>query len=152
MPKPCCLDIFHNHIHNDEIYENLSCLVLTSAPVNLENRIIHILNRIGFPAHIKGFHYTLNAIAVAVESREGVGMVTKVLYPRIAKTFKTTPSRVERAIRHAIEVAWERGDPETLQNIFGHTICNKRGKPTNSEFIAMVSARLRMQLNEKKEQ
>jgi two-component system response regulator (stage 0 sporulation protein A) len=88
------------------------------------------------------------AVVFATESREGIGMVTKVMYPRIAKTFKTTPSRVERAIRHAIEVAWERSDTETWQNIFGLNISKERGRPSNSEFIAMISEQFRIQSEE----
>lgn len=94
------------------------------------------------PAHIKGYQYLREAIIIAVNDIEVINAVTKVLYPAVAKRFGTTPSRVERAIRHAIEVAWDRGDLETLQKYFGYTVSNAKGKPTNSEFIAMIADRL----------
>ena len=94
------------------------------------------------PAHIKGYQYLREAIMIAVDDMDVINAVTKVLYPEVAKRFSTTPSRVERAIRHAIEVAWDRGDLETLQKYFGYTVSNAKGKPTNSEFIAMIADRL----------
>ena len=94
------------------------------------------------PAHIKGYQYLREAIMIAVDDMDVINAVTKVLYPEVAKRFSTTPSRVERAIRHAIEVAWDRGDLETLQQYFGFTVSNAKGKPTNSEFIAMIADRL----------
>ena len=94
------------------------------------------------PAHIKGYQYLREAIMIAVDDMDVINAVTKVLYPEVAKRFNTTPSRVERAIRHAIEVAWDRGDLETLQKYFGYTVSNAKGKPTNSEFIAMIADRL----------
>lgn len=114
--------------------------------MDLENRITDIIHEIGVPAHIKGYQYLRQAIMVAVLEREAIGAITKILYPRVARHFGTTPSRVERAIRHAIEVAWDRGDLETLQSFFGYTVSNTKGKPTNSEFIAMISDRLQLQL------
>lgn len=101
---------------------------------------------IGVPAHIKGYQYLREAIILAVNDGEIMNSVTKLLYPTVAKTFKTTPSRVERAIRHAIEVAWDRGDVDVLNSYFGYTIQNSRGKPTNSEFIAMISDKLKLNL------
>ena len=101
-----------------------------------------IIHEIGVPAHIKGYQYLREAIIIAVNDIEVINAVTKVLYPAVAKRFSTTPSRVERAIRHAIEVAWDRGDLETLQKYFGYTVSNAKGKPTNSEFIAMIADRL----------
>lgn len=98
------------------------------------------------PAHIKGYQYLREAIILAVNDDEIMNSVTKLLYPTVAKTFKTTPSRVERAIRHAIEVAWDRGDVDVLNSYFGYTIQNSRGKPTNSEFIAMISDKLKLNL------
>ena len=98
-----------------------------------------VIHQVGVPAHIKGYQYLREAIMMAVEDIESVSAITKVLYPSIAKKFKTTSSRVERAIRHAIEVAWDRGDIETLQKFFGYTVSNIKGKPTNSEFIAMIA-------------
>ncbi len=113
---------------------------------DLEKRITEILRQIGVPAHIKGYHYLRCAIALAVDDPEIIGAVTKQLYPTVAKRFATTPSRVERAIRHAIEVAWDRGDVDVLNSYFGYTIHNTKGKPTNSEFVAMISDRLRLDL------
>ena len=98
----------------------------------------------GVPAHIKGYQYVREAIIIAVQDMDVINAVTKVLYPEVAKRFHTTPSRVERAIRHAIEVAWDRGDVDTLNSYFGYTIHNLRGKPTNSEFIAMIADKMRL--------
>ena len=111
----------------------------------LENLVTSIIHEVGVPAHIKGYQYVREAIMIAVEDMDVINSVTKVLYPEVAKRFGTTPSRVERAIRHAIEVAWDRGDLETLQHFFGYTVSNSKGKPTNSEFIAMISDRVRLQ-------
>ena len=104
------------------------------------------MHQIGVPAHIRGYQYLREAIILSVKNDEMISSVTKVLYPTVAKTFKTTPSRVERAIRHAIEVAWDRGDVDVLSSYFGYTIQNERGKPTNSEFIAMISDNLKLQM------
>ena len=104
-------------------------------------RVTEVIHQVGVPAHIKGYQYLREAIMMAVEDIESVSAITKVLYPSIAKKFKTTSSRVERAIRHAIEVAWDRGDIETLQNYFGYTVSGVKGKPTNSEFISMIADR-----------
>jgi len=112
----------------------------------LEVRVTEIIHQVGVPAHIKGYQYLRVAIMMAVKDMEAVSAITKVLYPSIAKKFKTTSSRVERAIRHAIEVAWDRGDIETLQNYFGYTVSGVKGKPTNSEFISMIADRLRLQM------
>jgi len=108
----------------------------------LKNTVTAVIHEIGVPAHIKGYQYLREAIMIAVNDMEVINAVTKVLYPAVAKRFGTTPSRVERAIRHAIEVAWDRGDLETLQKYFGYTVSNTKGKPTNSEFIAMIADRL----------
>lgn len=115
------------------------------AEVSLEAKITEILHEIGVPAHIKGYQYLRTAIIDVVNNIELLGAITKELYPNIAKQYSTTPSRVERAIRHAIEVAWTRGKIETINNIFGYTIHNNKGKPTNSEFIAMISDKLRLE-------
>lgn len=112
----------------------------------LEVRVTEVIHQVGVPAHIKGYQYLRVAIMMAVEDMESVSAITKVLYPSIAKKFKTTSSRVERAIRHAIEVAWDRGDIETLQSFFGYTVSGVKGKPTNSEFISMIADRLRLQM------
>lgn len=111
---------------------------------NLENDVTQILHEIGVPAHIKGYQYLRDAITISVEDQEMLTSVTKVLYPSIAKKHQTTPSRVERAIRHAIEVAWSRGSMDTINAIFGYTVSNGKGKPTNSEFIALLSDKIRL--------
>ena len=112
----------------------------------LELIITDIIHQIGIPAHIKGYHYLREAIMLSVKDTDIINSVTKALYPMIAKKHKTTSSRVERAIRHAIEVAWDRGDIDVLNAYFGYTVQNDRGKPTNSEFIAMISDKIRLQI------
>lgn len=119
------------------------------SPINsasIEVRVTEILHEIGVPAHIKGYNYLRDSIIMSIERPEIINAVTKQLYPGVAKKFETTSSRVERAIRHAIEVAWDRGDVDVLNSYFGYTIHNDRGKPTNSEFIAMIADKLRLQL------
>ncbi len=111
---------------------------------DVEAQVTKIIHQIGVPAHIKGYQYLRTAILMTVENSEIINSVTKVLYPGVAKKYQTTTSRVERAIRHAIEVAWDRGDVDTLNSYFGYTIQNSRGKPTNSEFIAMIADNLRL--------
>lgn len=111
----------------------------------IERAVTEIIHEIGIPAHIKGYQYLREAIMLAVEDMDIINAVTKVLYPEVAKKFNTTPSRVERAIRHAIEVAWDRGDVEVLQKYFGYTVSNIKGKPTNSEFIAMIADKLNIE-------
>ncbi|MBQ4119601.1 MAG: sporulation transcription factor Spo0A [Clostridia bacterium] len=113
---------------------------------DLEVMITDIIHQIGVPAHIKGYHYLREAIMLSIKNSEIINSVTKLLYPTVAKKYSTTSSRVERAIRHAIEVAWDRGDIDVLNGYFGYTIQNERGKPTNSEFIAMISDKLRLKL------
>ena len=113
---------------------------------SLKIQVTEILHQIGVPAHIKGYHYLRDSILMAVEDPDIINSVTKRLYPGVAKRYNTTASRVERAIRHAIEVAWDRGDVDILNSYFGYTIHNTRGKPTNSEFIAMISDRLRLHM------
>ncbi len=113
---------------------------------DLEMLVTDIIHQIGVPAHIKGYHYLREAIILAIKDHDIINAVTKQLYPTVAKKHDTTSSRVERAIRHAIEVAWDRGDVDTLNSYFGYTIHNAKGKPTNSEFIAMIADRLRLQL------
>ena len=112
----------------------------------IESMVTNIIHEIGVPAHIKGYQYLREAIILAVDDMDVINAITKVLYPQVAKTFQTTPSRVERAIRHAIEVAWDRGDLDTLQSFFGYTVSNTKGKPTNSELIALIADRLQLQL------
>ncbi|MBR5779954.1 MAG: sporulation transcription factor Spo0A [Clostridia bacterium] len=111
---------------------------------DLEAQVTKIIHQIGVPAHIKGYQYLRTAIIMAINDTEVINSVTKVLYPTVAKQYGTTSSRVERAIRHAIEVAWDRGDLDVLNSFFGYTVQNSRGKPTNSEFIAMIADNLRL--------
>lgn len=113
---------------------------------DLELMITEIIHQIGVPAHIKGYHYLRDAIILSVNDTEYINSITKLLYPTVAKMHGTTSSRVERAIRHAIEVAWDRGNVDVLDAYFGYTINNGRGKPTNSEFIAMIADKLRLRL------
>jgi two-component system response regulator (stage 0 sporulation protein A) len=113
---------------------------------SIESMVTGIIHEIGVPAHIKGYQYLREAIIIAVNDMDVINAITKVLYPQVAKAFQTTPSRVERAIRHAIEVAWDRGDLDTLQRFFGYTVSNTKGKPTNSEFIALIADKLQLQL------
>ena len=111
---------------------------------DLESQVTKIIHQIGIPAHIKGYQYLRTAILMAIEDTDIINSVTKILYPSVAKKYGTTTSRVERAIRHAIEVAWDRGDVDTLNSYFGYTIQNSRGQPTNSEFIAMIADNMRL--------
>ena len=113
---------------------------------DLELMVSEVLHQIGVPAHIKGYRYLRYSIILCTNDTSVLGSITKILYPTVAKHFKTTPSRVERAIRHAIEVAWDRGDVDVLTSYFGYTIQSDRGKPTNSEFIAMISDKLRLEM------
>ena len=115
----------------------------TSGP-DIETQVTKIIHQIGVPAHIKGYQYLRTAILLTIQDSDIINSVTKILYPSVAKKYQTTTSRVERAIRHAIEVAWDRGDVDTLNSYFGYTIQNNRGKPTNSEFIAMIADNLRL--------
>lgn len=113
---------------------------------NLEAKVTNIIHEVGVPAHIKGYQYLRDGIMMAVKDIEVINQITKQLYPDLAKKYKTTPSRVERAIRHAIEVAWGRGQIDAVENIFGYTISATKGKPTNSEFIAMIADKLRLEM------
>ncbi len=115
-----------------------------SSSADMEAQVTKIIHQIGVPAHIKGYQYLRTAILMTIEDNDVINSVTKILYPTVAKKYGTTTSRVERAIRHAIEVAWDRGDIDTLNSYFGYTIQNSRGKPTNSEFIAMIADNLRL--------
>ena len=147
MTKPCRMD---------SLFERLRILLENDVEEeggegdgrDLEREVTAIIHEIGVPAHIKGYQYLREAIIFTVNDMEAINAVTKVLYPAVARKFGTTASRVERAIRHAIEVAWDRGDLETLQKYFGYTVSNAKGKPTNSEFIAMISDRLQLDRKE----
>ena len=112
---------------------------------NLENRVTNMLHEIGIPAHIKGYHYLRDAIMMAVEDMDVLNAITKILYPTVAKKYQTTSSRVERAIRHALEVAWSRGKLDTLDELFGYTVSTGKGKPTNSEFIALIADTIQLE-------
>ena len=112
---------------------------------SLETRVTNMLHEIGIPAHIKGYHYLRDAIMMAVDDMDVLNAITKILYPTVAKKYQTTSSRVERAIRHAIEVAWSRGKLDTLDELFGYTVSNGKGKPTNSEFIALIADTIQLE-------
>lgn len=115
--------------------------------ISLETKVTEIIHEVGVPAHIKGYQYLREAIIMSVNDMEMLNSITKILYPGIAKKYQTTASRVERAIRHAIEVAWSRGKMDTIDDMFGYTINNGKGKPTNSEFIALITDKIRLQMN-----
>ena len=140
MAKPVHLPSLLEQMHRVMVPESVP-----TVGTDLEGQVSAIVHEIGVPAHIKGYQYLREAIIVAVEDMDVINAVTKVLYPEVAKRFGTTASRVERAIRHAIEVAWDRGDLETLQKYFGYTVNSAKGKPTNSEFIAMIADRISLQ-------
>ncbi len=128
----------------------ISAAVLPEAApsYDLETDVTDMIHEIGVPAHIKGYQYLREAIMMSVQDMEMLNSITKLLYPSIASKYQTTPSRVERAIRHAIEVAWSRGRMETLDALFGYTINTGKGKPTNSEFIALITDKLRLKYRE----
>lgn len=130
--------------HIDAILKTKEKDGLADTRPDIESQVTKIIHQIGVPAHIKGYQYLRCAILMTIDDNDIINSVTKVLYPCVAKKYKTTTSRVERAIRHAIEVAWDRGDVDTLNSYFGYTIQNSRGKPTNSEFIAMIADNLRL--------
>ena len=129
----------------EETLHETEAVLQTGAVRALEKDVTDMIHEIGVPAHIKGYQYLREAIMMSVQDVEMLGSITKVLYPTIAKKYQTTPSRVERAIRHAIEVAWSRGRMETLDALFGYTINTGKGKPTNSEFIALIADKIRLQ-------
>ena len=143
LPKP--FDRASLLTHVDSLVKMRSqCEEHSALPMDLETQVTKIIHQIGVPAHIKGYQYLRCAILMTIDDNDVINSVTKVLYPTVAKKYQTTTSRVERAIRHAIEVAWDRGDVDTLNSYFGYTIQNSRGKPTNSEFIAMIADNLRL--------
>lgn len=123
---------------------SLNKVVPVQVDRDLEKDVTDMIHEIGVPAHIKGYQYLREAIMLSVNNNEMLNSITKVLYPTIARKYETTPSRVERAIRHAIEVAWSRGRMETLDSLFGYTINTGKGKPTNSEFIALIADKIRL--------
>ncbi len=147
LPKP--LDYVSLADHVSSIFRGRADGTITTGtqnttPPDIEAQVTKIIHQIGVPAHIKGYQYLRTAILMTINDNDIINSVTKVLYPSVAKKYSTTTSRVERAIRHAIEVAWDRGDIDTLNSYFGYTIQNNRGKPTNSEFIAMIADNLRL--------
>ena len=147
MLKPCDMSALVERLEEIRGGENLRIPAPRhSGKQNIETMVTNIIHEIGVPAHIKGYQYLREAIIIAVEDMDVINAITKILYPQVAKTFQTTPSRVERAIRHAIEVAWDRGDLDTLQRFFGYTVSNTKGKPTNSEFIALIADKLQLQM------
>ena len=146
MLKPCDMTAVVERLEEIRGGENLRPPVRRNEKTSIESMVTGIIHEIGVPAHIKGYQYLREAIIIAVNDMDVINAITKVLYPQVAKTFQTTPSRVERAIRHAIEVAWDRGDLDTLQRFFGYTVSNTKGKPTNSEFIALIADKLQLQL------
>ena len=146
MLKPCDMEALVERLEEIRCGEGQHAPVPRAGQPSIESMVTNIIHEIGVPAHIKGYQYLREAIIIAVGDMDVINAITKVLYPQVAKTFQTTPSRVERAIRHAIEVAWDRGDLDTLQRFFGYTVSNTKGKPTNSEFIALIADRLQLQL------
>lgn len=141
VPKPCSMAELAIRIRQSQ---SLSAACLPSPDTSLRQRrlesaVTAIIHEIGVPAHVKGYQYLREAIVLAANDPDILDAVTKELYPAVAKKFSTTSPRVERAIRHAIELAWDRGNVETLQKFFGYTVSNSKGKPTNSEFIAMIA-------------
>ena len=147
MLKPCDMTALVERMEEIRGGESLRYPVQRRTDkISIESLVTNIIHEIGVPAHIKGYQYLREAIIIAVNDMDVINAITKVLYPQVAKNFGTTPSRVERAIRHAIEVAWDRGDLDTLQRFFGYTVSNTKGKPTNSEFIALIADKLQLQL------
>ena len=150
MLKPCDMDELVDRLEEIRGGENRKMLDRQTDKTSIESMVTGIIHEIGVPAHIKGYQYLREAIIIAVEDMDVINAITKVLYPQVAKAFNTTPSRVERAIRHAIEVAWDRGDLDTLQRFFGYTVSNSKGKPTNSEFIDLIADKLQLKLKSAK--
>jgi two-component system response regulator (stage 0 sporulation protein A) len=144
--KPCDMEALVDRLEELRFDTGRSIPIRRAPGQSIEALVTGIIHEIGVPAHIKGYQYLREAIIIAVGDMDVINAITKVLYPQVAKTFQTTPSRVERAIRHAIEVAWDRGDLDTLQRFFGYTVSNTKGKPTNSEFIALIADKLQLQL------
>ena len=145
MVKPFAPEIMVNKINSLKKYKNLTANASVKDMANIEYVVTDMIHRIGIPAHIKGYHYLRTAIILSINDDEMINSVTKLLYPTVAQRYGTTSSRVERAIRHAIEIAWDRGDVDVLNGLFGYTIHTSRGKPTNSEFIALIADKLRLQ-------
>jgi len=139
-------DVNRNNIIRSEYSMETKASYRAPIQRNLEVEVTNIMHEIGVPAHIKGYQYLRDAIMMVVKNLDIINSITKQLYPSIAREYNTTPSRVERAIRHAIEVAWSRGQMDAIDNLFGYTVSIGKGKPTNSEFIAMVADKLRLEM------
>ena len=138
--------IYEKSTAKNTISQGFTIQANTSSPAyDLETKVTNILHEIGVPANIRGYHYMREAIIMSVNDMDVLNYITKELYPSIAKKCNTTPSRVERAIRHAIEVAWNRGKVDAINALFGYTVNNHKGKPTNSEFIALIADKLRLE-------
>lgn len=142
MLKPIDFDVLADRVYSLAQKEKLS---EEKTMQDVEIVVTDVIHQLGVPAHIKGYHYLRAAIIASLEDRELLESITKALYPTVAEKYNTTSSRVERAIRHAIEIAWDRGDIETLNSYFGYTVNTGKGKPTNSEFIALITDKLRLQ-------
>ena len=143
--KPFDFSVLATRIRQLSEGVNVSRYISVNKPRNMDVAVTNIIHEMGVPAHIKGYHYLRDAILMVINDINLLGAVTKELYPAIAQQYQTTPSRVERAIRHAIELSWDRGNIEMMTKLFGYTINLERGKPTNSEFIAMVADKLRIE-------
>ncbi len=150
--KPCELSALAAKIHRIALKNSVAIPGDKDAfsPMDIESQVTRLIHKVGIPAHIKGYQYLRSAIMMTLEDQNMINSVTKELYPTIAKKYGTTSSRVERAIRHAIEVAWDRGDYDVLAEMFGYTVQKAKGKPTNSEFIALISDNLRLINKDKK--
>ncbi|MEG0570148.1 MAG: sporulation transcription factor Spo0A [Oscillospiraceae bacterium] len=149
-PEYLCHRINSMSLDGDGTFHLMSEAKKDPNETDLEVLVTDVILQIGVPAHVKGYYYLREGIILAINDTEMIDSVTKQLYPAIAKTFDTTSSRVERAIRHSIEIAWDRGDVDTLNSYFGYTIHTGRGKPTNSEFIAMIADKLRLKIKKMK--
>ncbi len=144
--KPQSLETITDTIRSLTAEKNSESTTQTTVENDLEATVTQVMHEVGMPAHIKGYHYTRTAIMMVVNNMDLLNYITKQLYPDIAKKYRSTASRVERAIRHSIDVAWTRGRPEAMNKIFGYTIDIDKGKPTNSEFIAMVADKIRLNI------
>ncbi len=145
MVKPFAPEILVNKVHSLKNYKKIVVPAAHKELNNIEYIVTDIIHKIGIPAHIKGYHYLRTAIILSVHDDEMLNSITKLLYPTVAQKYNTTSSRVERAIRHAIEIAWDRGDVDVLNSLFGYTVHTSRGKPTNSEFIALIADKIRLE-------
>ena len=150
--KPFNNDMVLSRVKSIKNYMTSGCLKIPGNPVSekivvedLENQVTDMIHEVGVPAHIKGYQYLRDAIMMVIDEAEMLNSITKILYPTIAKRNQTTPSRVERAIRHAIEVAWSRGNMDIINSLFSYTVSTGKGKPTNSEFIALIADKIRLQ-------